>query len=314
MHVHGGRQSYLTSFLLNQPLNFTTVLMLLTPPFLWAGNAIAGRMLSNLASPFIINFVRWLVALVILLPLGRTVLRRDSGLWPHWKRFAMLGLLGTSLYNGLLYLALHTSAPINVTLVGASMPIFMMAIGRIFFGVHFTGKQIVGALLSIIGVVIVLCRGDLHALLTLHLVLGDTIMIVATILWSIYSWMLARPTEPASIRQNWSSAILAQVMFGAAWSAVFAAGEWTLGQTHFHWGWTLALGLLYVSTAPAIIALGLWSVGVARVGPNIAAFFTNLIPLFTALMSSAILGELPQLYHGAAFVLIVCGIVLSSRR
>jgi drug/metabolite transporter (DMT)-like permease len=299
---------------MNHPLNFTTILLLLTPPFLWAGNAIAGRMMSHLASPFFINSIRWTVALLILLPLGRRVLRRDSGLWPYWKRFAILGLLGTSLYNGLLYLALHTSSPINVTLVGASMPVFMMAIGRVFFGVRFTGKQIVGALLSIVGVVLVLCRGDLNALLTLRLVPGDMIMIVATIAWTIYSWLLARPTEPASVRAHWSFPLLAQVMFGAAWSAVFAAGEWSLGQFQVTWGWTLVLGLLYVSTAPAIIALGMWSTGVARVGPNIASFFTNLIPLFTALMSSAFLGELPQLYHGAAFLLIVGGIILSSRR
>jgi drug/metabolite transporter (DMT)-like permease len=299
---------------MNHPLNLTTILMLLIPPFLWAGNAIAGRMMSTLASPFLVNFVRWAVALLILLPMGRAVLRRDSGLWPHWKRFAVLGLLGTGLYNGLLYLSLHTSSPINATLVGASMPIFMMAIGRVFFGARFSGMQIVGALLSIVGVVVVLCRGDWQALLKLHLVPGDMIMIVATIVWSIYSWLLAHPTEPASIRKNWSGFLLAQVMFGAAWSAVFAGSEWALGQVQFDWGWTLALGLLYVSTLPAIVALGFWSAGVARVGPNIAAFFSNLIPLFTALMSSAILGELPQLYHGAAFLLIVGGIVLSSRR
>jgi len=299
---------------MNQPLNLATLLMLVTPPLLWAGNAIAGRMISTLASPFIVNFVRWSIALLILLPLGRAVLRRDSGLWPHWKRFALLGLLGTSLYNGLLYLALHTSSPINVTLVGASMPIFMMAIGRVFFGVHFSGKQIAGALLSITGVILVLCRGDWHLLRTLHLVPGDMIMIAATIIWSVYSWLLAHPTEPAAIRQNWSGFLLAQVMFGAAWAGLFGAGEWAVGQTQFTWGWPLALGLLYVSTAPAIIALGLWSAGVARVGPNIASFFSNLIPLFTALMSSAFLGELPQPYHGAAFLLIAGGIVLSSRR
>lgn len=299
---------------MNSPLNFSTVLMLLIPPFLWAGNAIAGRIMSPLASPFLVNMVRWSVALLILLPLGRTVLRRDGGLWPHWKRFALLGLLGASLYNGLLYMALRTSSPINVTLVGASMPIFMMAIGRIFFGVRFHGKQIAGAILSIAGVLVVLCRGDWHALLSLRMVPGDMIMIGATIIWSVYSWLLAKPTEPASVRQNWSGFLLAQSLFGAAWASVFAAGEWAAGATQFHWGWPLALCLLYVSTLPSIVALGFWSAGVARVGPNIAAFFTNLIPLFAALMSSAILRELPQLYHGAAFLLIISGIVLSSRR
>jgi drug/metabolite transporter (DMT)-like permease len=50
------------------------------------------------------------------------------------------------------------------------------------------------------------------------------------------------------------------------------------------------------------------------VGPNIAGFFVNLIPVFTATLSALVLGEMPQLYHAAAFVLIIGGIVVSSRK
>jgi drug/metabolite transporter (DMT)-like permease len=45
-----------------------------------------------------------------------------------------------------------------------------------------------------------------------------------------------------------------------------------------------------------------------------AGFFTNLTPLFAALFSAALLGEPPRPYHGLAFLLIVGGIVVSSRR
>jgi drug/metabolite transporter (DMT)-like permease len=55
-------------------------------------------------------------------------------------------------------------------------------------------------------------------------------------------------------------------------------------------------------------------VGVQRAGPAVAGFFANLTPLFAALMSAAFLGDTPRLYHGAAFGLIVGGIVVSSRR
>ncbi|MDQ3271262.1 MAG: DMT family transporter, partial [Pseudomonadota bacterium] len=94
----------------------------------------------------------------------------------------------------------------------------------------------------------------------------------------------------------------------------FAAGEWALTDAHIVWGWPLAAALLFVAIGPAILAYRCWGVGVQRVGPNIAGFFSNLTPLFAALMSAAFLGELPQLYHGIAFVLIVGGIVVSSRR
>jgi drug/metabolite transporter (DMT)-like permease len=72
--------------------------------------------------------------------------------------------------------------------------------------------------------------------------------------------------------------------------------------------------LLFVAVGPAVLAYRCWGLGVQRVGPNIAGFFSNLTPLFAALMSAALLGEAPRLYHGIAFALIVGGIVVSSRR
>jgi drug/metabolite transporter (DMT)-like permease len=54
--------------------------------------------------------------------------------------------------------------------------------------------------------------------------------------------------------------------------------------------------------------------GVQTAGPTVAGFFSNLTPLFAAIMSSVFVGELPQLYHALAFAFIVGGIVVSSRR
>ena len=63
-----------------------------------------------------------------------------------------------------------------------------------------------------------------------------------------------------------------------------------------------------------VIAYRCWGIGVQRVGPAMAGFFANLTPLFAALLSAAFLGELPQIYHALAFLLIVGGIVVSARR
>ena len=105
-----------------------------------------------------------------------------------------------------------------------------------------------------------------------------------------------------------------QIIFGLGWSGLFAASEWALTDPHIAWGWPLAAALLYIAVGPAVIAYRFWGVGVQRVGPAIAGFFSNLTPLFAALLSAAFLGDLPQLYHAFAFVLIVGGIVVSSRR
>ncbi len=296
-------------------LSPATALLLTLPPLMWAGNAVVGRMVGELVPPMLLNLLRWAVAGLILLPLAGWVLRPGSGLWQHWRRFSILGLLSVGAYNALQYLALKTSSPINVTLVAASMPIWMQLIGRLFFAAPVSHRQLFGAVLSMAGVLLVLSRGQLAALLQVQLVAGDLYILVAAIAWAFYSWMLARPGgEPEAIRGDWAAFLLAQIVYGLAWSALFAGGEWALTAQATAWGWPLAAAVLFVAVGPAVLAYRAWGIGVQRAGPTIASFFGNLTPLITAVLSSALLGELPQLYHGAAFVLIVCGIVVSSRR
>jgi drug/metabolite transporter (DMT)-like permease len=291
-----------------------TALLLTIPPLLWAGNAIVGRLVHEMVPPILLNFLRWLIAFAILLPLAGPVFRRGSSLWPHWRLFAVLGLLGIGMYNALQYMALQSSTPINVTLVASGMPVWMMLTGWLFFGVQVTRRQVAGAVLSIAGVLLVLARGEWQHLLALRLVAGDMFMILATIAWSLYSWLLTRAHAPADLRANWASFLLAQVAFGTVWSGAFAAGEWAVGSVAVQWSWTLAAALLYVAVCPAVIAFRCWGEGVRQAGPAIGAFFVNLTPLFAAVMSSAFLGEAPHGYHVAAFALIVGGIVVSSRR
>ncbi|RZA32365.1 MAG: DMT family transporter [Lysobacteraceae bacterium] len=291
----------------------STALLLTVPPVLWAGNAIVGRLVRDAVPPMTLNLIRWTIALAVLVPLGRAALRHGSGVLANWRRYAMLGLLGVGLYNSLQYLALQTSTPINVTLVASGVPVWMLLVGRLFYGVPVKRKQIVGAVLSILGVLVVLCRGDIHQLLGLRLVTGDLYMILATIAWSFYSWMLMQQKDVPGLRADWAAFLLAQVAYGVLWSALLSGGEWALQDVRISWSWSLGAALLYVAIGPAILAMRCWGAGVQRAGPSIAAFFINLTPLFTALLSSSFLGEAPHLYHVLAFGLIVGGIAISAR-
>ncbi len=288
--------------------------MLTAAPLLWAGNAVVGRLVHTMVPPLTLNFIRWVLAFAILLPLAWRVLRPDSPLWPHWRRYALLGLLGIGCYNALQYLALQTSTPLNVTLVGSGLPVWMLVIGALFFGAPVTRRHVMGALLSIAGVLVVLSRGEWGQLLALRLVPGDLFMVLATVCWGFYSWLLARTSEPASVRKDWAAFLLAQMVFGLAWSGAFTGAEWALAPRHIAWGWPLAAALAFIAVGPAVLAYRWWGVGVQRAGPAVASFFINLTPLFAAVLSAAFLGEVPHLYHAAAFLLIVAGIVASSRR
>ncbi|MBU1815223.1 MAG: DMT family transporter [Gammaproteobacteria bacterium] len=299
---------------MTQKLTPGTAVLLVIPPLLWAGNAVVGRLVHDLISPSALNFIRWVLAFAILLPLAHGVLRSDSPLWPHWRRYALLGLLGIGLYNALQYMALQTSTPINATLVGSSMPVWMLAVGSLFFKAAITRRQLLGAFLSICGVLLVLSRGEWAQLMAFRLVPGDLFMLLATISWAFYSWLLSATREPTHIRADWAAFLMAQMVFGLAWSGSFAGVEWATGYSHIAWGWPLMAALVFIAVGPAVLAYRCWGVGVQRAGPAVAGFFVNLTPLFAGVLSTAFLGETPQLFHGVAFALIVGGIVVSSRR
>src|SRR5687767_11974726 len=169
---------------MTERLSPSTAFLLTVPPLLWAGNAVVGRMVNTLVPPITLNFLRWGLAFVLLLPLAAWVLRRDSALWTHWRRYAVLGLLGVGCYNALQYLALKTSTPLNVTLVAASAPVFMLGIGALFFKQSISRRQLAGAVLSIAGVLVVLSRGDWQLLMQVRLVPGDLYVLLATAAWA----------------------------------------------------------------------------------------------------------------------------------
>lgn len=294
-------------------LNLATITYLLLATALWAGNAIAGRVLVGSISPITLSAVRWGLAALLLLPLGWRVFMPGSALWQNKKRFLLLGLFGVGSYNVLLYLALQTSTAINVTLIGASMPIWMLFIGAVFYQVKPSILQMIGAVVSLLGVGIVLTRGDLATLLSMEMVIGDLLIMLATILWAFYSWMLSRPGSSSERQWPWAEFLMAQVTVGLLWTGFFDGFEIAAGHAYIDLNWWTASLILFVAIGPSLIAYRCWGLGVNGAGPTVAAFFANFIPLFTALLSAAMLGEPPQLFHGLAFALIVAGIAISSK-
>lgn len=299
------------------PLTPRLALLLTLPPLLWAGNAVVGRLVRHDIPPMALNALRWLLAFALLAPLARRLLAQPGEALRRWRGLAWLGLLGMGCYNALQYLALHTSSPLNVTLITASMPVWMLGVGAVFYGVRPRGRQLVGAALSLAGVAVVIARGDPAALLAVHFVPGDLLMLVAIFSWAVYSWMLARPAPGLRPGErpdwNWAEALMAQLMFGVVFSGLAAGAEQVIAPAAIHWSPTLVAVLVYVAIGPSLIAYRCWGLGVAEAGPAVAGFFVNLTPVFAAVISAALLGVAPAWYHGLAFALIAAGIVVSSR-
>ena len=300
-----------------------TALLMTLPPLMWAGNAVVGRLLVGHVPPLTLNFVRWILAALLLAPLGWQALRDARVLGKSWPYLLAIGCLGVGAYNAFQYLALTTSTPLNVTLIAASGPLWMLGVGALGFGQRAKPRQIGGALLSLAGVLLVVSRGSWATLAQFQLVAGDIYILIGALSWAVYSWLLAQP--PAWLRPpsretlqawGWAGLLLVQMLFGLLVAGIAAAGEMLATPTAaIDWGnaWVLA-ALLFVAIGPSIVAYRCWGLGVAKAGPMLAVVFANLTPLFAALLSALLLGETPRAYHALAFALIVAGIAVSARR
>lgn len=297
------------------------VLMLATPPAMWATNAVVGRMAIGSIDPLLLNALRWVVAFVLLLPLGWAAIGTRAAraqIAERWPYLLVLGVIGVGAYNALQYMALRTSTPLNVTLIASSSPVWAMVVGAVGYKVHPTRSQLIGALLSLAGVALVMSRGNPAALADIHFVQGDLLMLVAIIGWSLYSWMLAKPPAhmqgAARPNWNWAQFLMAQAIFGVSGAVATAVvGDMIAPSAPTQWSWQLVATILFVAIGPSIIAYRLWGLAVAEAGPAMASIFYNLTPLFAAVLSAAVIGEGPQPFHGIAFGLIVAGIAVSSR-
>ena len=290
-----------------------TALLLTLPPLFWAGNAVVGRLMVGQIPPLALSFYRWLFALLLaLLIVGPDLWRHRAVLRSKWKSLAVMGILGVGSYNSLQYVALETTTPLNVSLITSSAPVFILLIGGAFYKQAVGRAQWIGAVLSIAGVALVVAKGDLAHLASLHFAPGDLIMLVAVFLWAIYTWELRQ--RPLGLPPMTSLA--AQMIWGVLSILPFMLAERWIGGETTHWGGPVWLALAYVAVLPSLLAYWCWGSAVGRVGAQIPAYFGNLAPLFAALLSWLFLDETIHWYHLWAALLIFAGIhvALNARK
>jgi drug/metabolite transporter (DMT)-like permease len=275
----------------------------------WAGNAVAGKFAVGHVSPFMLTTLRWLLALAFLLPFAMAPLRRD---WPIIRRnlpyLAFCGAVGFTLFNNLLYLALNYTTAINAAIVQASMPLVVFALNFAIFHIRSTALQIVGFVLTLLGVALTATHGNLFNLAQTQINIGDLFMLIATFAYGVYSVALARRPQ-----MHWMSFIAVPALVALLTSIPFTLWEASAGRLLLPdaQGWSVAF---YTAIFPAILSQIFWVRGLEIIGSNRGGVFINLVPIFAAGLAVVLLGEQFHLYHAIALVLVIAGVWMSQHR
>ncbi|TPJ25476.1 DMT family transporter [Mesorhizobium sp. B2-8-3] len=282
-------------------------LFLLSTMLLWGGNSVAGKLAVGHVSPMTLVFLRWVMAVLVLLPIGWRTLRED---WPevrrHWRLLAGLGACGFTIFNVIFYTALNYTTAINVSIEQAAIPIVIILANFVLFRLRVQPLQVVGVVLTIVGVALTASHGDLGQLLKLDLNFGDAIMLVAVLCYSLYSVGLR--LKPAI---RWQSFMLALSIAALLISVPFFVWEVASGRVIVPdaRGWALTL---YTALGASVVSQVLYIKGNEWIGANRAGLFINLVPIFGTLLSVLIVGEQFQAYQAFALALVLGGIALAE--
>ncbi|MHB8910431.1 MAG: DMT family transporter [Syntrophales bacterium] len=291
------------------PAKVSPYLLLTLTALFWAGNAVLARALHTLLPPATMAFWRWVLALLLLSPFVlRPMYEERSLLTASWKRLALLGVLGVGCYNTFLYAALQTTTATNGVLINSMTPLLIVLMGRVLFGVRMTRRQQVGILLSLAGVIGIVSRGDIAALVRLDFNRGDLLLVGGALTWALYTvllrWRPAGIGTLAFLGTTVASGIVLLML--PLYLIELASGRIAV------WNAATGAGMVYFAVFPSILAYLFWSGGVQRIGANRAGLFLHLVPVFGVVLAVTFLGERLHLFHLAGAAAIFTGIYLST--
>lgn len=291
-----------------RPFASPYLLLTLTPLF-WASNWIVGRGVASDIPPLAMTFFRWFVAVLILAPFAWPHLRRD---WPtvraNWKTMVFLGAIGVGTHNALAYIGLNFTTATNGVILNSFVPVMIIALSWLFLGERLAGVALVGVLVSLTGVLTVLSQGSITALASLKLNIGDLFVVLSMAMWSVYTICLR--WRPAGLHTMTFLFVLACV--GDLCVLPLFLGEIAFGR-HMVVTPTNIAALVFVGFFSSVLAYIFWNRGVELVGANVAGLFVHLMPVFGVVLAWIFLGERLAPFHVAGIMLILTGIVITSR-
>ena len=290
-------------------LNNQPYLLLSLTSLFWAGNIVLARYVAGHVPPMTLSCVRWIGAFLMLMPFAWPHLKRD---WPALRArlplMVALSATGFAFNNAISYWALQYTEALNALLIQSSGPLFVALWSLTLFGVRLTWAQLAGITISLAGVLTILLRGDVAALVSIRFNRGDVMFAGAVVSFGLYSALMTRRPKTHQL-----SLISFTIGCGALLLLPFSIWEFSAG-VRLKPDLLTAATLSYVVIFPSTLAYLFFNRGIALIGPNRAAPFLHLVPVFGSAMAILLLGEQPQLFHLIGYVLVLAGVVIASRQ
>lgn len=284
-------------------------LLLVLTMLMWGGNAIASRLAVGQVSPMALTFLRWTIPAAILgVTLRDELLANRRVLTQKWPAVLLMGTLGFTIFNALMYAAAHHTTAVNITILQGAMPVLVLVGALLIYGTPICGWQVFGMAVTLLGVLLIGTRADLDAITSFAFNIGDLWMLVACCLYAGYT--VALRTKPPVPPLVFFAALAGVALLTSVPLLAYEVATGTVIWPTLR-GWLI---VLYVGLLPSFVSQVLFMRGVELIGPGRAGLFVNLVPIFGALLAIVILGEPFAVYHAVGLILVLGGIWLAERR
>ncbi|MBX8576418.1 DMT family transporter [Pseudomonas cichorii] len=272
---------------------------------IWAANTVITKASSLVIFPSEIGFYRWLLAGLLFTPfMLRPVWKNRTRIKPVLGKIIILGVLGMAVYQSLAYFAAGMTTATNMGIIQSLVPMMALGLSIACLGNRLTFGALLGAVLSFAGVVVVVSAGNLSALVEQGINRGDAMVLVAAAAYAVYStllkkWQLCLPPLQLLYLQILVAIIVLFPLF-------ILSPRTGLNMSNIPM-------VLYAAIPTSMLAPWLWMTSIMRLGPSRTTLFFNLMPIATALIAAAFLGERLALYHLSGGALTLCGVILAER-
>jgi len=277
-------------------------LYLVLATLFWSGNFVVGQAAVASMTPMDLTFWRWTLAALPLLALAHFVEKPDWGaVLRRWPVLLLLSVLGMSGYTLLLYGALGYTSAMNASLITAANPALIVVMAIVLLGEKTTRLGWLGIGLGLLGVLLVLTRGELQRVFSLSINTGELMMIGAIVVWGSYTIIARRLDIPAI------AATAVQVVIATVTLAPFALALHVRFPETPAEGWSLA----YIAVFPSLGAYLFWNLALKTTPPGTAGNYLNLMVVFTAIITVA-LGTPLTLVQVVGGLMVVAGVLLTG--
>ena len=291
--------------------NFKAYLMLVLATLFWAGNFIVGKAaFVEDIPPMSLVFFRWSLVWLILLPFTyKEIIKHKEVILKNLPLLFFLALTSVGLFNSFTYLALVHTQVINASLFNTAIPAMIILLCFIFKIEKTNRFQIMGLILSVLGILSIITKLDYNILLSLNFNKGDIIMIGGVITWGLYSSFLKK--------KKFTLPLLTLVHILCTFGLLFILPQFLFEISQgkiIKFDINLSYILIYLALFPSIGSYYCWAGAVSIIGANRAGIFLSLIPLFSTILAMFFFNENFYFFHFIGSVLIVLGLILSNKK